>query len=110
MFKKGESVKVKPNTMDYEYGKYDLSDWQGRVIDIEKDSAGVYVEVQWDSITLKNIPFEFIADSVEEDLEYEHYILLETDLIACVPRDTEADVHSAQAQINNEYFEIDDDE
>jgi hypothetical protein len=110
MLKKGQSVKVKPGTLDYESEKYDISGWQGRVMDIDKNEDGSFIEVQWDSITLLAIPFEYIEESVEEDLEYENYILGEEDLIACEPRDTEADVHRAQAQINNDYFEMDDDD
>ncbi len=110
MLKKGQSVKVKPNTLDYESERYDISGWQGRVMDIDKNEDGTFIEVQWDSITLLAIPFEYIEESVEEDLEYENYILGEEDLIVCEPRDTEADVHRAQAQINNDYFEMEDEE
>jgi hypothetical protein len=110
MIKKGQSVKVKAGKKDYTTEQYDISGWQGRVIDIEQDAEGVYIEVQWDSITLLNMPFEFIEESVIDDLEYEHYILLEQDLIVCEARDTEGEVHSAQAKINSQYFEVDEGE
>jgi hypothetical protein len=105
MYKKGESVSVKAETLDYGQKKFDLGGWEGRVIDIEFSKAGIFVEVQWDSITLAAMPFEFIEASVEDDVEYENYILLEKDLLRSSPRDTEADVHRAQAEINHKFFE-----
>ncbi len=105
MFKKGQSVKVKPETLDYGQKKHDLGGWEGRIMEVEFAKAGVFVEVQWDSITLAAMPFEFIEASVEDDVEYENYILLEKDLLRSIPRDTEADVHRAQAEINSNFFE-----
>jgi hypothetical protein len=110
MIKKGQSVKVKPNMKDYENANFDISGWQGRVVDIHDDPAGVFVEIQLDSITLRNLPEEYIEESINEDLDYENYIASADDLIVCEPRDTEADVHKAQEELTNEYFDMEYDE
>lgn len=107
MFKKGQSVRVKANTQDYNNPNFQISGWQGRIVDIDKEGNDTFIEVQWDSITLLAMPDEYVEESINEDLEYENYVLDSNDLELCMPRDTEADVHSAQAEIDKRYFEED---
>jgi hypothetical protein len=54
----GDSVRVLRGVKDPELGT-DLSGWQGRVVNIKQDE-GVYIEIAWDSITLRNMPEEFV--------------------------------------------------
>jgi hypothetical protein len=105
-FKKGQSVVVNPNVKDYVNADYTIGGWQGRIIDIHEDKEGVFIEVQWDSITLRNMPEEYLEESVNEDLEYESYVLDPNDIQVCEPRDEESDVHKAVSEIEKTYFEF----
>ena len=55
----GDCVRVKAGVKDPDWGK-DLGGWQGRISGIDKDGDEVVVNIQWDSITLKNMPAAMI--------------------------------------------------
>lgn len=105
MIKKGVSVKVKEGVFDYANQNQEMSNWQGYVLDVFQDKKGNFVEVQWDSITLSQMPFEFIERCVEDDVEYDSYIMFEKDVMLCPSRDSEADIHKALTEIDKKYFE-----
>lgn len=60
----GDSVRVKPGVKDPDY-EYDLGGWQCRVSRIERND-GIYIEIAWDSLTLDQMPAEYIDTSMEE--------------------------------------------
>ena len=107
ILKKGISVQTRAGMKDYETGKFDMNGWQGRIVDFHEDAEGTFVEVQWDSITLLAMPDEYIEESINEDLDYENFVLDPKDLVECEPRDEEKDVHRAQAEIDSRYFDMD---
>jgi hypothetical protein len=105
MIKKGDYVKVKEGVSDYAHKHIDLSNWQGYVLDIHKDNKGLFIEVQWDSLTLNQMPFDFIERCIADDVEFDSYILLENDVVRSIARDTEANIHKALIEIDKKYFE-----
>lgn len=60
----GDCVRVKPGVKNPDY-EYDLCGWQGRVTHIDTDD-GIYIEIAWDSITLDQMPAEYIKTSMED--------------------------------------------
>ena len=52
-FKTGDSVVVKPGTVDPDFG-VEIGGWQGRVVEGPGDEDMVLI--RWDSITLRNMP------------------------------------------------------
>ena len=64
-FKIGDSVMVKPHVKDEELGiEVDMGGWQGRISEIlPKDNL---ICIDWDSITLKNMPGSAITLSEEK--------------------------------------------
>jgi hypothetical protein len=58
-FHLGDYVIVNAGVSDPDLGG-DLSGWQGRVVAIYTDTT-TQVEIQWDSLTLKQIPASMIA-------------------------------------------------
>ena len=54
--KVGDSVKVKEGISCPDHDSICISGWQGRIIEIEGDMVGI----GWDSITLKQMPLEYI--------------------------------------------------
>ena len=83
-FKKGQTHGYMPNL--------EISDWYGRVIEVDKKS----IELELDSITLRSIP-EDLIEVYEEREEYVHILTIpKRDLELAEARDTQDDVIQAQ--------------
>ena len=78
-------VKIKDGIMDADENKYDLSGWQGHIIEIQPkdnpDDETIY-EIHWDSQTLRDIPDEYIQTAFDEELAWATYYAGETDIVA----------------------------
>ena len=61
----GDTVKVKNGTTDSEFG-IDIGGWHGQILQIVNDQA----VINWDSITLSNIPDEYIFQCEQEGLDW----------------------------------------
>ncbi len=109
MLEKGTCVKVKEGIMDPDTHRYHLSGWQGRIAGTEKDENGeTIVQIEWDSITLKNMPAAFIRESIGDGYEYGEMYLSEHDVIVVRCRDTIQDSLKARETIDreNEWVEL----
>jgi hypothetical protein len=98
-FKIGDSVVVRKGITDPDMGG-DISGRQGRINNIEHNEPETdLVEVEWDSVTLKQIPSSVIEHCEEEEFEWDRMNLLDTDLDPAQPRDTEDDVWNARDEL-----------
>jgi hypothetical protein len=89
--KKGDSVRVKPGVKDEDFG-YDLSGWQGRVVEVED----TLITVAWDSHTLRHdMPPAMITACEEIGMSWDVYMVYPKDLEPAEARDTPADVEEA---------------
>ena len=92
-YKIGQSVRVKRGILCPDDSDFDLSGWQGRIIDIvEEEADESTIGISWDSITLKEMPKTYIEKSEKEDLSWSviyHYV---TEVESVQPRDSEDDV------------------
>jgi len=97
--KKGDSVRVKSGVKDEDFG-YDLSGWQGRVIEVK----GKYVMVAWDSHTLRNdMPPEAMTAAIEQGLRWDRYRFHRKDLELAEARDAPADVKDALDELEDRH-------
>ncbi|MDU9049814.1 MAG: calcium-binding protein [Candidatus Electrothrix sp. Rat3] len=87
-FQLNDSVVVKAGVKDPDTGM-DLGGWQGRIAEIEEDNL---LCINWDSLTLKNIPDSYITTCEEEGFGWNQYYTYATDVEKTEPRDTEDDV------------------
>jgi hypothetical protein len=111
--KAGDCVRVKPGVRDDYFEKYDYTGWQGYVFvyyDIEEDSTfseskrkETWVEIEFDSITLKQMPEEYIIDSLKAEHDYAIMDFMAEELEAAVPRDTRDEVKKTRMKINKKY-------
>jgi len=97
-FKVGDSVIVKQGVLDPDFGT-DIGGWQGRIVTIERQSN--HIGIEWDSITLKNIPSSVIDQCEVENLDWTQMCLSSTDVELTQPRDTEEDVAAIIEQIES---------
>ena len=86
-FKVGESVVVKPNVADPDFGT-DIGGWQGRVKEVDDDT----VFIAWDSITLRKMGIELVIRCENENFDWEVMTLNKKDIEKTTGRDSERDV------------------
>jgi hypothetical protein len=98
-FEVGDVVRFKEGTTDEESGQ-DLSGWQGRISEINADHSLLLVD--FDSITLRNMPRDYLEETEEKGLGWSQYYIYPSEVVPAQPRDTEADVAEVVDQIEDE--------
>src|SRR4051794_24657596 len=101
--KLSDSVKVKQGIFDPDLNQFDMSGWQGRIIDIDRDNESELIEIAWDSITLKQLPEQFIKGSLEKGYDYASMWLGKEDVEPTTLRDTKSDFEKQLAKLNEQY-------
>ena len=86
-FEIGESVVVKPNVADPDFGT-DIGGWQGRVKEVDKDT----VFIAWDSITLRGMGIELVIKCENENFDWEVMTLSKKEVEKTTGRDSQRDV------------------
>lgn len=99
-FKESDPVIVKPKTTDPDFGT-DISGWQGRISEIDEENHLICID--WDSITLKNMPGAIIEQSEEQGLSWTQMFLEPEEVEFIDPRDTEEDVEDAIDDLESKY-------
>ena len=99
-FKVGDSVIVKAGVLDPDLGT-DIGGWQGRISEVDSESN--IIAIDWDSITMKNIPDSVIAKCKEEGWSWNQMYLESTDVELTQPQDTEEDVAAIIGQIESQH-------
>jgi hypothetical protein len=106
-FKIGDYVKVKKGILCSDNADYIIEDWQGKIIKtsviVQKESL---VLIKWDSLTLKNMPENFIIESIQEDLKFEEMYLDINEIVHTSCRDKDQDEDEIVNQINKKYDHI----
>ncbi len=103
-FKEGHSVVVKKGTSDPDNEEYDIGGWQGRIVHIEDDGDGPsLIRIEWDSITLKNMPHVFIENRKKDDRLWSEMDLYDNELLPSKPRDRKKYVVTAREKISKQY-------
>jgi hypothetical protein len=98
-FKVGECVAVKPGVQDPDFGG-DMSGWQGRVVKIDASPPNpATVTIQWDSLTLQNMPRNTIERAEKEGLDWSAMDLDAIELERVTARDTPKDAAAAYKEI-----------
>lgn len=96
----GDPIRVREGTVCPDLKDMCIGGWQGRVSEITEDKDGkTLVCVQWDSITLKNMPGYFIEQSEVEGLDYTTMCLWAEEIELSEPRDTKGETEGAVKKI-----------
>lgn len=88
MLKKGHSVKVNKGVTIPDMEEFDITNWQGRIIDFVEEDGEHLIEIEWDSITLNNMPVAYIQKNMDEGFDFESIVLSQTDVQKTTDRDT----------------------
>ena len=103
----GDSVKVKQGIKEPDSEDFEIGGWQGRVIDVEKksdDMGNIIITIEWDSLTLEQLPAKFIHQSEIDGLDWQTMNLFESDLDKAVSRDKNSDVKKVQDLLADKYY------
>jgi hypothetical protein len=101
----GNTVKVKEGVVCPDMENLDISGWQGRISEITKDKDGnLLIYIEWDSITLENIPDIFIEDSEENGLGFDCMSLFDNEVELTICRDTKEDRDETIKKIRDEHM------
>lgn len=98
-FNIGDSVVVKPNAKDPDTGM-NIGGLHGRICEIDKEGL---VDVEWDSVTLENLPAAAITESEEEGLDWTRMYLDGSELHPATPRDAKEDVAETIRKLSKEH-------
>lgn len=90
-FKIGDSVVVKPGIVDSDTGGL-IGGWQGRITEI--DEKAHLILISWDSITLRDMSDDAIAECEEKGMDWRCYYLGFDDVEPGSPRDKQEDVEA----------------
>ncbi|MBC7474444.1 MAG: hypothetical protein H7263_09150 [Candidatus Sericytochromatia bacterium] len=103
--KLGQSVRVKEGIICPDDENMFLSGYEGRIVDFdETENKELLVCIEWDSITLRILPENYILDSLQDGLDYELMNLSLDEVELTVARDSEVDVNKAQDEIHEKYM------
>jgi hypothetical protein len=82
-FSVGNSVKVKEGVMCPDDDSVGIGGWQGRVFEVDE-----CVGIRWDSITLKQLPSEYVKQSEEEGMGWSEMYLSVDEIESASARDS----------------------
>lgn len=107
----GDSVVVKEGVMCPDYEGLSIAGWQGRVAELEEAvneeedaPEAVSVCLEWDSITLRALPEEYVRQSEVEGLEWEKMWLHADEVELVEPRDRERDARAMYKEIASRHI------
>ena len=90
-FNVGDSVMVKKGVIDPDYCD-DIRGWQGRIYEIDDNASKPLVCIEWDSITLKNMPHQLIEKSEKDGLQWTEMRLYVDEIELTQPRDKQEEI------------------
>lgn len=104
IFKIGDSVRVNNGTLSPDVKDLNIGRWQGRVSKITEDEDRyVLICIEWDSITLKNMPGYYIEQCGREGFDHLTMYLEAEEIELTKSRDTEEDVAKTVEKIHKIY-------
>ena len=104
-FKIGDSVVVKQGVKEPDSEGFEIGVWQGRIIEIDKlsNAENIVICIEWDSITLNQLPSNYIHKSEIDGLDWQIMNLYDTDIDKTVSRDNPNDVTRVQDLLTDKY-------
>ncbi len=101
-----DSVIVKKGIKEPDSEEFEIGGWQGRVINIDNDTDKDYIliTIEWDSLTLGQLPSSYIQQSKIEGFDWKNMTLYESDIDKTVPRDKKENVKKVQDKLSDKYY------
>jgi len=105
-YKLGDSVIVKQGIKEPDLGNFEIGGWQGRIIEMNSKSRkdNTLITIEWDSLTLGQIPSDYIEQSERDGYDWQSMTLYESDLEKAIPRDKKRNVKKIQDKLSEEHY------
>lgn len=102
----GDSVIVNDGVKESDEHDFVVGGWQGRIKQIvdDTDIDNPLLEIEWDSITLQQMPEVFVRDSYYERVPWQTMRLRQSLLAKTEPRDEEGDVSRVRNEDKIKFF------
>ena len=94
-------MKVKAGVKSPDDDSLSIAGWQGRLSDIDKDEDTI--GIQWDGITLDEMPPGFIKHSEIEGLDWAEMYVGVDEIELAPPRDSETEAKRAREALHSRY-------
>jgi len=96
----GDAVIVNDGVMCPDHEGVSLAGWQGRVVDLDAEEGGPFtVGIQWDSLTLRALPDDYVRESEVEGLDWSQMYLYVEEVEPARPRDKPREVEAAIKEV-----------
>ncbi len=96
-FRVGDSLVVKPGVLCPDRPSLSLAGWQGWVTEVRE--ADGMIDFDWDSLTLRAIPADYIRDSEIAGLGWQSMVLEIEEVAPATPRDKPKDAEAVYEEI-----------
>jgi hypothetical protein len=102
----GDSVVVRQGAIDPDLEEFEIGGWQGRVIEIDtnSDKNNVLITIEWDSLTLIQIPSDYIEKSEIDGFDWSSMVLYDSDLEKSVSRDNKENVKKEREKLLDKFY------
>ena len=98
--KTSESVKINKGVKNgYLLRGGPVGGYEGRILNIYKMGGEITVEIEFDSISLRQMPDKYIKALIKDETDFTCLDLDIDDVTVCIPRDTPEDVLAARKEI-----------
>jgi hypothetical protein len=103
--KTGDSVKItKTNNNPYVFGKkLSMTGLEGRIFDIYRSDKEIYVEIEFDSISIRSMSDDYINSVLGSGTDYSCVDIKIKKVSLSQPRDTPEDVKAARKEMREKY-------
>lgn len=101
----GNRVVVRQGVKEPDLDGFDIGGWQGRVVNIDtkSDKENVLITIEWDSLTLRQMPSNYIVQSDRDGLDWQKMTLYESELEKTKPRDKKGSVKQTQDNLSDKH-------
>lgn len=101
----GDSAVVREGVKEPDLQEFEIGGWQGRVLEIDTDSDkdNVLITIEWDSLTLIQMPSDYIEQSEIDSFDWSSMVLYDSDLEKSVSRDRKENVRMVKDKILEKY-------
>ncbi len=102
----GDCVIVREGVKEPDLEEFEISGWQGRVLEIDTDSDkdNVLITIEWDSLTLFQMPSDYIEQSEIDGFDWSSMVLYDSDLEKSISRDKKENVKKAKEKLSDKYY------
>lgn len=103
--KLGDNVIVKQGVKEPDLEDLEIDGWQGRVVEIDtkSDKDNILITIEWDSLTLRQIPSNYIEQSERDGLDWKNMTLYDSELQKTKPRDKIENVKHTQDKLSDKH-------